>query len=351
MKRRPPVVIIRKRSDATTSDEGRRTSRRSSRRGARDGASSKTGDGQTSERGSNEESSSKAAGSGALRKGNRSDRRTARTGGPSASRRSEASEGQPRKQPQKDSEKLARRKAATELAESAGIPIAYAHRILQGQTTLKDVTQKLMRKAKLEALVRDEDLDPSLAGQVAAGKLKLERARVINKMRRLRPHSVSKDGFHLAEEIDGSVGVQCFGNDWLIGKVSKSEIYEVDFQAEESGEVHRLVKHDVKMIVLDGTGVLDELVGIDQEVAAQGLEGTGEVTQRIKVPEKYLIEMVESEGTLRLVCRDGATVKGQVVCFSRWDIELRVTPLTGGDPVSVIVFNHALHPKSAAIQA
>ena len=68
-------------------------------------------------------------------------------------------------------EKLARRKAANELAESVIFPCSPSN--LQGQTTLKEVTQKLMRKAKLEALVRDEGLDPSLAGQVAAGKLKL----------------------------------------------------------------------------------------------------------------------------------------------------------------------------------
>ena len=44
------------------------------------------------------------------------------------------------------------------------------------------------------------------------------------------------------------------------------------------------------MIVLDGSCPLGELIGIDQEVAAQGLEGTGEVAQRIKVPETYLLE-------------------------------------------------------------
>ena len=328
MKRRPPVVIIRKRSAATTNDDSSKTTERPSRRGSR--GQSTSGGGEEASRG-----------------GGRPERKPKQSHGARPSRKASAADSKKPLQ-KKDSEKLARRKAANELAESAGIPVAYAHRILQGQTTLKEVTQKLMRKAKLEALVRDEGLDPSLAGQVAAGKLKLERARVINKMRTLRPHSVSKDGFHLAGESEGPVAVQCFGTEWLVGNVAKSEIYEVDFLEERTGDTHRLVKHDVKMIVLDGSCPLDELIGIDQEVAAQGLEGTGEVAQRIKVPETYLLEAIASETNLRLVCRDGATVQGKVVCFSRWDIELMVTPLTGGEPISVIVFNHALHPKSAA---
>ena len=199
VKRRPPVVIIRKRSTATTNDDSSKTTERPSRRGSR--GQSTSGGGEEASRG-----------------GGRPERKPKQSHAARPSRKASAADSKKPLQ-KKDSEKLARRKAANELAESAGIPVAYAHRILQGQTTLKEVTQKLMRKAKLQALVRDEGLDPSLAGQVEAGKLKLERARVINKMRTLRPHSVSKDGFHLAGESEGPVAVQCFGKDWLVGKV------------------------------------------------------------------------------------------------------------------------------------
>ena len=339
MKGRPPVVIIRKRSGDGAKSEGKGRARRGSGRTPRGESAGKPAEAPRARR--DDDRARKP------RKDSASPVKPTPAAKTSRGRDDQRRRPSP-KQSVRDSEKLARRKAAAELAESAGIPVAYAHRILQGQTTLKDVTQKLMRKAKLQALIRDEALDPSLAGQVAAGKLKLERARIINQMRKLRPHSVSKDGFHLAGEVDGSVAVKCFGTSWLVGKVTNSDIYEVDFQVTETGHVQRLVKHDVKMIVLDGECALDELIGIDQDVAAQGLEGTGEVTQRIKLPESHLLDAIESKEPLRLICRDGSTVRGRVVCFSRWDVELSVTPLTGGEPVSVIVFNHALHPKSSA---
>jgi hypothetical protein len=328
VKRRPPVVIIRKRAGATSSQDIPKTSESSERTARRSSPGSSRGgqDAQRSSRGPNKRSGSPKKGGG---------------------------KPQPKwKQDQGvDPEKLERRKAAEELAESAGIPIPYAHRILQGQTSLNDVLQKLMRKAKLEGLVRDEGLDPSLAGQVASGKLKLERAKVIHKMKQLRPHSVAKDGFHLASETTEPVALQCFAGSWLIGHVTDAEIYEFDFKVLETGETQRIVKHDVKMIVLAGAASVDALFGIDQEVATQGLEGTGEVGHRIKVPEDFLLDTVAQESTLSLVCRDGTTVRGKVVCFSRWDIELSVVPLTGGDAVSVIVFNHSLHPKSTTAQS
>jgi hypothetical protein len=324
VKRRPPVVIIRKRAGAASSQDAPKTSESAERpaRRSSEGSSRSGQDGRRSSRGPER-----------------------RSGGPNRG----GGKPQPKWKQERgpDPEKLARRKAAEELAESAGIPVPYAHRILQGQTTLNDVLQKLMRKAKLEGLVRDEGLDPSLAGQVAAGKLKLERAKVIHKMRQLRPHSVAKDGFALASETTEPVALQCFGGSWLSGHVTEAEIYEFDFKLAGTDETQRMVKHDVKMIVLAGEASVDALFGIDQEVATQGLEGTGEAAQRIKVPEDVLLDAVAQDSTLSLVCRDGTTVRGKVVCFSRWDIELSVPPLTGGDAVSVIVFNHSLHPKSA----
>jgi hypothetical protein len=246
-----------------------------------------------------------------------------------------------------DPEKVARQVAAKELSEAAGIPMAHAHRVLQGKTTLNEVLKSLMHRSQLEGLVQKEGLDPSLAGQVVAGHLTIERARVITEMRRLRPHSVAKDGFQLATSSDDPVALQLFGAPFVVGKVTEADVYEFVFQAQGSEETQRFTKHDAKILVLDATADVESLLGIDQEVAKAGLTGTGETGDRVRLSDEELLDAIGSGASKTMVFRDGTTVSGRVVCFSRWDVELSVPPLTGGTEVSVIVFNHALHPKSA----
>lgn len=250
--------------------------------------------------------------------------------------------GQWKKEPE-SAEKVARRLEAQELAESAGIPIPQAHRILQGKTTLSEVLQGLVRKARLKSLIEDDGMDASLAGQVAAGNLTVERAKVIAEMRKLRPHSVAKDAFHLAAAADMEIGLLLFGEGWVRGTITKGAIYEITFQPTEGGEARVITKHDVKMLAMEPSDELENVLGLDVSVAGKALGGTKEATARTRIPDEVLLDAAASEEALRLVCRDGTTVKGQVVCFGRWDVELKVPFLVGKGETRIIVFNHALH--------
>ncbi len=245
-----------------------------------------------------------------------------------------------------DPEKDARREKAMELAKEKAIPLAHAHRIVQGRTTLNDVLKLMMRQESFERLVKQDGLDPSLAGQVASGHLSKERALVVTRIRRARKYPLDHDAFKVAETEKVPVLVDMFGSGWVRGRITAVRVYDFDFCAGDGADSELVQKHDVKAVAPENAlASIESSSGLDDTIKSQGLAATAERSERVRPTDKGLLALMESDSDITLVLRDGETLDGRVVSFGRWDVTLALAD--GEDePAKVTVLFHALHKKS-----
>ncbi len=233
---------------------------------------------------------------------------------------------------------------ANALAAEKGIPPVHALRVLRGETTLNEVLKALMRKERARRLVDKEGLDPGLAGQVASGHLSRERALLVQRIRKHRPHRIDRDALKLAEVAKAPIAFQTFDNPWVVGEVSEARTYEFDVRvagASEGGAV-TVQKHDVKLVAQpDQVAGIEAGREVDAEVAAEHLAGTADRGSRVRPEDSALIELVESGAVVRCVLRDGQLLVGRIVSFGRWDFDLEL----GGGAQLTVMF-HAVHPAS-----
>ena len=242
-----------------------------------------------------------------------------------------------------DPAKLERQEEARKLAKRRGIPLVQAHRILQGETTLNEVLKELMRKSRFDRLVNVEGMDPSLAGQVAAGNLTVERARLITEVRKYRTHSVDHDAIKIAFMEKSEVYVDFFASGWRKGRVVAARTYGFDFVADGETDSVAIDKHEVKMLSTADPETFEEVFGANRRVKKLGLEASKEQDDRVRPEMAKLLKLLKSHADVKVTLRDGVTVSGKMKSFSRWDLELAVAE---GD-AAVTVFFHALHPTSA----
>ena len=245
-----------------------------------------------------------------------------------------------------DPEKEARRVKATELAEAKGIPLAHAHRIVQGRTTLNDVLKLMMRQEKFERLVQNDGLDPSLAGQVASGHLSKERALVVSRIRKARRYPLDHDALKVAELEAQPVLIDLFGRGWTLGVVKAARVYDFDFQLSDAAEPELVQKHDVKAVAAESAlESIESVRGHDETISSEGLAATAERSERVRPTDQELLALMEADVDLTLYLRDGETLCGRVVSFGRWDVTLA---LADGqeEPETATVLFHALHKKS-----
>ncbi len=241
-----------------------------------------------------------------------------------------------------DPEKLERRAKAQALAAEKGIPLAHAHRILQGKATLNEVLKTLMRKDRFERLVRHEGLERSLAGQVASGHLSKERAQLVTRIRRSRKHPLDMDATKRAEVDRAHVAMSVFGRGWVTGRVVNARIYDFDFQPDGGAALETLLKHDVKLMAaahdLEAARAASTQ---DEAIVAEGLGGTTDRKERVRPADEALLDRLEAGTPVKLLLRDGHAVEGTVCSFGRWDVDLAL----GGEAVVTVLF-HALHRGS-----
>jgi hypothetical protein len=242
-------------------------------------------------------------------------------------------------------ERTPEQEAAHELSKSQSIPVVHAHRVLRGEASLEEVKDALSRKDEATRLAREEGLAPSLAGQVAAGHLKVERARILQRLRSVRPQPIDWDAFKIALEAKEPIALATFESGWRVGKILSVDIYEFRFGFLEEGGVEQEIvvqKHDVKAIC-DPTqlAAVQEAVSIDETVREESLGASAKRNTRVRPEDEELAQMLETKRPFAVVLRDGERWAGSVASFGRWDVTLR---LYGG--TELVVLFHALHPKT-----
>lgn len=233
-----------------------------------------------------------------------------------------------------------------ELAKDKGIPLAHAHRIVQGRTTLNEVLKLMMRQERFERLVKHDGLDPSLAGQVASGHLSKERAIVVTRIRKARKYPLDHDALKVAEIEATPVLLDLFDRGWTLGTVKQARVYDFDFQTAAASEPELVQKHDVKAVAPESAlSSIEAAAGLDDTIKGQGLAATAERSERVRPTDQELLALMEADVDITLVMRDGETLNGRVVSFGRWDVTLALAD--GQDePAPVTVLFHALHKKS-----
>ncbi|MEZ4265377.1 MAG: hypothetical protein R3F39_03280 [Myxococcota bacterium] len=240
-----------------------------------------------------------------------------------------------------DAEEQERAKA---LATEKGIPQVHALRVLRGEITLNDVLKALMRKERAQRLVEKDGLDPGLAGQVASGHLSRERAILVQRIRKHRPHRIDRDALKLAEAGKTPIAFQTFEHPWVVGLISEARTYEFDVRVEgatDGGPV-TVQKHDVKLVAQpDQVAGVDAASEVEPSVGQEKLGGTADRASRVRPEDAALIELVESAQVVRCVLRDGQLLVGAIQSFGRWDFDLK---LQNGAVVTVMF--HAVHPAS-----
>lgn len=250
-----------------------------------------------------------------------------------------------REAPPRVIERTPEQDAAHELSKSQSIPVVHAHRVLRGEASLEEVKGAISRKDEATRLARDEGLAPSLAGQVAAGHLKVERARILQRLRSVRPQPIDWDAFKIALEAKEPIALATFEDGWRVGRIIGVDIYEFRFgllQADGQEDEVVVQKHDVKAIC-DPTqlAAVQEAVSIDATVREESLGASAKRNTRVRPEDEELAQMLETKQPFAVVLRDGERWAGSVASFGRWDVTLR---LYGG--TEVVVLFHALHPKT-----
>jgi hypothetical protein len=249
------------------------------------------------------------------------------------------------KTPARPVERTPEQEAAQALSKSERIPVVHAHRVLREEVTLEEVKEAMGRKDEATRLAREEGLAPSLAGQVASGHLKVERARILQRLRTVRPHPIDWDAFKIALEEDRPIAVATFAAGWRVGRVLSVDIYDFRFStADADGEEAEVEvqKHDVKTICdPEHLAAVEEAMTVDSDVGEESLGASAKRSARIRPDDNTLVELLESKRPLAVVLRDGQRWAGAVASFGRWDVTLR---LYGGAELTILF--HALHSKT-----
>ena len=242
-----------------------------------------------------------------------------------------------------DPAKLERQEEAKKLAKRRGIPLVQAHRILQGETTLNEVLKDLVKKSRFDRLVNVEGMEPSLAGQVAAGNLPVERARIIAEVRKFRVEPIDHDAIKVAAIAKHEVSICLFEGEWIQGRVVSARTYDFEFiPSGDEAEVQVIDKHMVKILAVSAPADVAAALGTNARGKKLGLAASEDQEDRLRPEMTKLLKLVKAETDIKVTLRDGVVVKGKVTSFGRWDLELT----TEGSP-PVTVFFHALHPTNA----
>lgn len=225
---------------------------------------------------------------------------------------------------------------AAKLVERSGIPLPQAILVVRGVLKLNDVLNEMFARERKDRLVK-EGLSPSLAGQVARGRLDLERARRIQ-----RVWSTQNATFHsdrLKELPAGApVMLSLFGAGIVRGLIEDVSRYDVVLRTDSGGDPVTVKKHDIKFYC--ALGYADAVlasVGRDAEVAALGLTSSTSLDDRFRPEDSMVLQWVPAGAPKRLVLRDGDTLTGVPRRIARYEIELDV-----GGGATVCVMTHAL---------
>lgn len=225
---------------------------------------------------------------------------------------------------------------ALKVVERAGVPYNQALLVVKGTASLNDVIKEMKARERRDSLIA-EGVPPSLAGQVARGRLPATRARTIKDLWEAQKAPFRSD--RLVRHVGGRLlAVSLFGRGVVGGTVSKVTRYDILLRPEGFKEDIVMKKHEVKFFCLarEAADVLPR-IGHDPKVAALSLGSTPDVRDRFRPTEDLALDWVVNRRRLRLVFRDGESMTGIPTRVARFEIDLDL-----GDDVRATLMTHAL---------
>jgi len=231
------------------------------------------------------------------------------------------------------------RTKATDVAKRSGIPFPRAVLVIRGKESLDHVLKDLFTRQRRDRFVR-EGLDPSLAGQVATGRLELDRAKRIQTVWKAQNASFHSDRLALLE--GQSVGLSLFGRGLVVGRLVHVGRYEVAIDPDGAAPAETVKKHDIKFYFrAEHLSDVGAVLGEDPETAAQGLGPSTALAERWRPDENLAIGWATRHPVVRFRFRDGSTVAGRPLRVALYEVEIACGEATVG------VLTHALlkgHP-------
>ena len=231
----------------------------------------------------------------------------------------------------------AEKQKAAELAKRSGIPPALAIRVVRGLTTMNEVLQEMWVLEKRDKLVR-EGMDPSLAGQVARGRLQADRARRVQAIWAAQ-HAPFKSDVLKRMPAGTPAGLSLFGDGLLReGRILDVTRYDFVFQEDGAEAARSVRKHLLKFYCRpEDLEAVRGCAGRDGEVAGLGLSASEHLSDRFRPKQGTALAWVSGRKPVRLVLRDGDTITGVPVRVALFEIDLAV-----GESARVSVLTHAL---------
>jgi hypothetical protein len=234
---------------------------------------------------------------------------------------------------------LEERTKAADVAKRSGIPFPRAVLVIRGHETLDHVLKDLFTRQRRDRFVR-EGMDPSLAGQVATGRLELDRARRIQTIWQAQNASFHSDRLAALEGLQ--VGISVFGRGLIVGRLIHVGRYDVTIAGDGAGPTETLKKHDIKFYFrAEHADLVAAALGDDPETAALALGPSTVLAERWRPDENLAIGWATNHPLVRFRFRDGATLAGRPLRVALYEVEIACGEANVG------VLTHALlkgHP-------
>ena len=226
---------------------------------------------------------------------------------------------------------------AHKIVDRSGIPFNQALLVVRGVLSLNEVLKEMWALQRRDQLI-DEGVLPTLAGQVARGRLLREKARLIQELWDIQKAPFGSD--RLSEFVEGPLmALSLFGKGMAGGTVTRLSRYDVTIRPENSAELVNLKKHELKFYCLakNAADVLP-LVGRDPRVASMNLGSSTDMMERFRPTEELAIDWVQNRRKMLFFFRDGEFMIGVPVRVARFEIELDI-----GKGIPVTLLTHSLY--------
>ncbi len=207
--------------------------------------------------------------------------------------------------------------------------------VIRGQATLDRVLKGLFVRQRRDRFVRD-GLDPSLAGQVANGRLDLQRAKRIQTVWQAQSASFHSD--RMKALAGCPVAMAVFGQGLRVGRLAHVGRYDLVLESGPDDLPETFKKHDVKFYCrAEEVQAVEAMLGQDPETAALGLGPSTMLAERWRPDEELAIRWATDHPVVRFRFRDGQTLAGTPQRVALYEIEIACSTAKVG------VLTHALH--------
>ncbi len=233
---------------------------------------------------------------------------------------------------------------ALDLQKKMGIPFDDAFEIAARGTTVSVKKFKTAPpKSRIDDLAAEYRLSRSLAGNVLAGNLPLEKAVLRNELRRNleanRHRSCLVDAKDSGEEIE----LQLIGGKSMTGRVLDVQPYSFNFRKTPKTKKPTKETEHLKLTAKYGyppafSRFVSERLIVDADLKAKSLKPPRKVIERRMIKNEKLQRLLMAKARVMIKTYEGDTFNGVLAWWGQYEFGLDV-----GDGVVVTFFRHAIY--------